>query len=69
MSNRGKTFLRGHALRDEGRLHYTAEGVFRWRGGHAKCECGLLSEPGITQAAAQRWHREHKDAIRSGAES
>ena len=64
MSNVGKTLLRGHALRDEGRPHYTAEGVFRWKGGHAKCECGLIFPAGLTQAAVQRFHREHKDSLR-----
>lgn len=70
MSNIGKTLLRGHALRDEGRVHYGADGLYV--GGwpppgatlHAACSCGLLSPPGISQTAAKRWHREHKDSLR-----
>lgn len=65
MSQVGKTALRGHGLADEGKPHYNAQGFFRWEGGHAKCECGLLSEAGVSQAAAKRWHREHKDAVRA----
>jgi hypothetical protein len=68
VSNIGKTLLRGHALLDEGRPWFTAEGLFRWRlsdgTGRAQCECGELSDPGITQATAKRWHRVHKDSLR-----
>jgi hypothetical protein len=65
MSEIGKTLLRGHALRDEGHLRYTDEGIFRWQAEHAKCECGALSPVTVTnQYQAKRWHREHKDSFR-----
>lgn len=64
MSQVGKTLLRGHALRNEGRRRYDASGLYDWHGDYAMCECGLLSQPGITQTAAKRWHREHKDSLR-----
>jgi hypothetical protein len=33
-----------------------------WRsaGGRARCECGALSEPSVTQAEARRWMVAHK---------
>ncbi len=67
MSNIGKTLLAGHALQDEGKAHYTDEGLFRWDGGRAMCECGALAPKGVGVRAAQRWHREHKDSLRQQA--
>jgi hypothetical protein len=64
MSNLGKTLLRGHALQYEGRPRFESSGVFSFRGEHAMCECGQLAPGGISQKAAQRWHREHKDSLR-----
>ena len=71
MSNVGKTLLKGHALRDEGQPAYLSDGTFdlnwryrRTREGRAKCSCGALSEMGVTQAEAKRWHRAHKDSLR-----
>lgn len=70
MSDRGKTLLRGHALRDEGITRYSKTGqlltYWRWKTdeAHAMCECGALSPANISQAAAKRWHRAHKDTLR-----
>lgn len=65
MSNVGKTRLAGHGLQYEGRRRYNADGRYDWHGDYVKCECGLLSEPGITSTAARRWHDVHKDEIRA----
>ena len=73
MSKVGKTLLKGHGLRHEGAVSYLPNGTwwsFYPRPGqtfHAKCECGALSPAGISQSAARRWHREHKDALRGDA--
>lgn len=68
MSQVGKTLLKGHTLRDEGGVWYDQTGKVRahWIKGdrHAKCSCGELSPPNISQSAAKRWHREHKDSLR-----
>lgn len=64
MSNVGKTLLRGHGLRCEGRAYWDAAGRFSFYGEHAMCQCGQLSPRGISQNAAKRWHREHKDSLR-----
>ena len=62
---RGKTILKGHGLRAEGRRRYNADDTWDPAGqGSARCSCGALSEPGITVAAAMRWHAAHKDALR-----
>lgn len=65
----GRTVLLGHGLRYEGRVIFNAKGVIEsWPSPtetiHAKCSCGALSPPGISQNAAKRWHREHKDSLR-----
>lgn len=73
MSNVGKTQLKGHGLHDEGATVYAANGRLlgyhtqAYREGRAKCRCGALSPAGLTRNAAQKWHREHKDAIRAAA--
>jgi hypothetical protein len=69
MSNLGKTLLKGHALSDEGAVRYDQHGnsvdhPFAAVPLHAICQCGALSPAGISQAAAKRWHREHKDSLR-----
>ena len=72
MTQVGKTLLKGHALRHEGRPWYDAEGGYVTDYGRrvyagdlrAKCSCGALSEPNVSQTAARRWHREHKDSLR-----
>lgn len=68
MSNRGKTLLKGHALQQEG--HPTAwDSIYGWwrfdpTWGRGHCECGAAAPLGISVKAVQRWHREHKDALR-----
>jgi hypothetical protein len=66
---RGKTLLRGHALRWEGagrredhRGRVTQQAFQR---GFALCECGARSPVLQSDAARRRWHRDHKDAIRT----
>lgn len=70
MSRVGQTLLSGHVLRGEGNP-YDAAGrpSSDWRHGRAKCSCGALSDPLPSSRQRQQWHREHKDAIRAGAES
>jgi hypothetical protein len=53
-SMKGKTLLKGHSLLFEGRCL----GV-----GKAICSCGQKSDNLPSNAARQRWHKEHKDAI------
>ncbi len=69
MSDVGKTLLKGHTLRDEGGVWYGSHGKLMptWRRDvdrHAKCSCGALSPANISQNAAKKWHREHKDSLR-----
>lgn len=67
MSRVGQTIVKGHGLEHEGRRRYKPDGI-TWDPtgkGSARCRCGLLSEPGITVAAAMRWHAAHKDALRA----
>lgn len=70
-SHVGKTVLRGHGLRHEGTQRYSSSGeplsYWRWATNEAcgKCSCGELSPAGVSKAAVQRWHREHKDNIRA----
>ena len=68
MSQVGKTLLRGHTLRYEGAVCFDARGKrpmdYEVTNLHAKCSCGELSPPNISQSAAKRWHREHKDSLR-----
>ncbi len=71
---RGQTLLKGHTLISEGFVHFNDQGVKLSRSLrlgsvrpselHAKCSCGELSPPGISQYAAKKWHREHKQTIR-----
>lgn len=76
MSQRGKTLLKGHALIGEG-CDVQAYGrtglIAKWdrssdrslaQGG---CTCGALSPAGLSKRGRQRWHREHKDALRTEA--
>lgn len=55
--------LPGHELRNEGRV-YDLHGQ-RTCCGPAICSCGAQSEELHSTAARQRWHRQHKDAIRA----
>ncbi len=54
--------LAGHALRNEGRLYEHGMSV---RAGVGRCECGATSPILPGPSARRRWHREHKDAIRT----
>lgn len=55
--SRANTRLPGHGL--------IGEGLPIWRrGGCAVCICGAKSPPNISQNAARRWMREHKNEIR-----
>lgn len=60
--------VKGHALAREGAVAYGPHGHFVSPGLpvplHARCECGALSEPGISRSAAKRWHRQHKQQVR-----
>jgi hypothetical protein len=70
MSNRGKTLLRGHALREEGRP-FTAHGTALFSGdtrfkpgeGHGLCECGAVSPILASDRQRKAWHAQHKQAV------
>lgn len=52
--------LSGHGLRLEGRAH-DAHGHFtRGFDGYGLCTCGVRSDWLGSDAARQRWHRQHK---------
>ena len=58
MTMKGKTLLRGHALRHEGRVIGTIamhNGV-----GIAYCSCGSHSPVMESTSARKRWHKQHK---------
>lgn len=72
-SRRGQTLVSGHTLLSEGEP-YDADGhaISRWdtearQTGRAKCSCGELSDPIATKAGRKRWHRDHKDEVKSRA--
>jgi len=71
VSNVGKTLLKGHTLRAEGAVVFDSRGLSTWWNGrdnrYAKCSCEQLSPANISQNAAKKWYREHKDAIRAAA--
>lgn len=52
--------ISGHALQYEGRAFHAGNRVMV---GKAKCECGERSERLETDAARQRWHRQHKAEV------
>lgn len=65
---KGKTLLKGHALRSEGAAYDDRGKPMRHDTGvgRAKCECGELSEHLPSRGQRKAWHRRHKDAIRGG---
>jgi hypothetical protein len=68
MTKKNTNRLAGHALPYEGRI---ADRLAYWgsRGGEGatRCSCGEESPVLPSTSARQRWHREHKDAIRAKA--
>ena len=70
--------LRGHGLLSEGRPYIWRQGdeedapswhrADRWEhAGHGVCSCGAASPDALeTNGARQRWHKAHKEQIRSG---
>jgi len=65
----------GHALRREGaafdeRGRLLSRGLYNQaNSGHAKCECGALSEDLPSTAARKRWHAEHKASLGGGGDA
>ncbi|MEU4779246.1 hypothetical protein [Micromonospora sp. NPDC023633] len=60
--------LAGHTLRNEGRV-YDLRGQ-RACCGPAFCSCGAQSDDVMhTVSARQRWHREHKAAVKAASAS
>lgn len=68
------TRLRGHGLLSEGKPYQHRQDdeedtpswhrVPGWEG-HGVCSCGASSPDLDTDGGRQRWHRDHKDKIRS----
>jgi hypothetical protein len=70
-TQKGKTLLKGHALMSEGHptsrhtdLNGTPYYLYDSRSKVAHCSCGAASPEGLSIKGNQRWHREHKDALR-----
>lgn len=60
------TKIKGHALRHEGRVYAgPIAGYVAGIVGPAVCSCGAESEPLAQAADRKRWHRDHKNDIRS----
>lgn len=60
--------LAGHTLPHEGRV--LVYGGWSKGPGKARCSCGAESSETLpTIAARQRWHRWHKDAVRTAEHS
>lgn len=63
MSNRGKTLVKGHTLLFEGSP--CGDAFWKRSGtGRGKCSCGIMSPLLPSNAARQRWHRQHKQEMR-----
>jgi hypothetical protein len=65
MSNVGKTMVKGHGLQWEGGVVFDADGNLAagrlpQSQRYAKCRCGALSDVGLSQYRAKKWHRQHK---------
>ncbi len=75
MTMKGKTLLKGHALVGEGHpsIRHGEDGHIWFTFGTsfgeprptvAHCSCGAASPEGLSIKGNQRWHREHKHALR-----
>jgi hypothetical protein len=58
MTMKGKTLLKGHTLMDEGQPLGTGR---RSGDGVGGCSCGARSPVLFSNAARQRWHKDHKE--------
>jgi hypothetical protein len=57
--------LAGHALPNEGRLYEYENGIYPVQEGVATCSCGEKSDSLPSANARQKWHRDHKNDVRS----
>lgn len=63
MSLKGKTLVKGHSLLFEGAAFgrsWNQSGA-----GMAKCTCGLMSPELPNRAARKRWHKQHKEEVKT----
>lgn len=60
--------LAGHELPNEGRVWNGVIRALTNGAGDIACSCGVLSPYLMTTAARQRWHREHKDTVRTAGD-
>jgi hypothetical protein len=60
--------LAGHTLPNEGKLRDASGWLAPYVEGPARCSCGDWSPRLPSAYARKKWHREHKDKIRSHRE-